>query len=193
MLVTGVGRRAGTRMVVAERLAHDGYDVAVSYWSPYDARVMHGTDEGIDCQLTIRLGAKGAGSLSIEVELEQPDAVTNLFDMVEESLGPISVLVMGHCESINSGIIDTTVESFNRHFAVNARATWLLMKELGMRFKGVLGTGRIIAFTSDHTVGNLPYGASKGALDCFTIAAARELADLGITANVINPGPTQTG
>ena len=50
-----------------------------------------------------------------------------------------------------------------------------------------------MALTSDHTAGNLPYGASKGALDRVVVAAARELADLGITANVINPGPTDTG
>jgi len=42
-------------------------------------------------------------------------------------------------------------------------------------------------------VGNLPYGASKGALDRIVIAAARELAPLGITANVLNPGPVDTG
>jgi 3-oxoacyl-[acyl-carrier protein] reductase len=53
--------------------------------------------------------------------------------------------------------------------------------------------GRIIAMTSDHAVNNLPYGASKGALDRITLAAAHEFAHLGITANVINPGPTDTG
>ena len=34
-----------------------------------------------------------------------------------------------HCESVASGLLDTTVESFDRHFAVNARATWLLIRE----------------------------------------------------------------
>ncbi|NEE25125.1 SDR family oxidoreductase, partial [Streptomyces sp. SID7982] len=53
--------------------------------------------------------------------------------------------------------------------------------------------GRIVALTSDHTVGNLPYGASKGALDRITLAAAHELAHLGVTANVVNPGPVDTG
>jgi 3-oxoacyl-[acyl-carrier protein] reductase len=57
----------------------------------------------------------------------------------------------------------------------------------------VPGTGRIIALTSDHTVGNLPYGASKAALDRITLAAVHELAHLGVTANVINPGPVDTG
>jgi 3-oxoacyl-[acyl-carrier protein] reductase len=100
---------------------------------------------------------------------------------------------MCHCESVDSTILDTTVESFDRHFAVNARATWLLIREHGRRFRGVHGAGRIIALTSDHTVGNLPYGASKGALDRITLAAAHELAPLGISSNVINPGPVDTG
>ena len=100
---------------------------------------------------------------------------------------------MCHCESVDSGLLDTTVESFDRHFAVNARATWLLIREFGRRFAAARGTGRVISLTSDHTVGNLPYGASKGALDRITLAAARELAHLGVTANVINPGPVDTG
>ncbi|MGC5411029.1 SDR family oxidoreductase, partial [Streptomyces sp. DT225] len=92
-----------------------------------------------------------------------------------------------------AGLLDTTLASFDRHFAVNARATWLLIREYALRFRAPAGTGRIIALTSDHTVGNLPYGASKGALDRITLAAARELAHLGVTANVINPGPVDTG
>jgi 3-oxoacyl-[acyl-carrier protein] reductase len=105
----------------------------------------------------------------------------------------VTALVMCHCESVDSGLLDTSVESFDRHFAVNARASWLLIREYGRRFRGAHGTGRIIALTSDHTVGNLPYGASKGALDRITLAAARELAHLGVTANVVNPGPVDTG
>lgn len=50
-----------------------------------------------------------------------------------------------------------------------------------------------MALSSDHTAGNLPYGASKGALDRIVLAAARELGATGITANVVNPGPTDTG
>ena len=54
-------------------------------------------------------------------------------------------------------------------------------------------TGRIVALTSDHTVHNLPYGASKGALDRVVTAAGVELAERGVRANVINPGPIDTG
>ena len=50
--------------------------------------------------------------------------------------------------------------------------------------------GAVVALTSDHTTGNLPYGASQGALDRIVISAARELGPRGISANVVNPGPS---
>ena len=53
--------------------------------------------------------------------------------------------------------------------------------------------GAIVALTSDATTYNLPYGASKGALDRIVIAAARELGHLGIRSNAVNPGPVDTG
>jgi 3-oxoacyl-[acyl-carrier protein] reductase len=73
---------------------------------------------------------------------------------------------------MDSGILETTTESFDLHVAVNARASWLLVREFGRRFRAARGRGRIVALTSDHVAGNLPYGASKGALDRIVLAAA---------------------
>jgi 3-oxoacyl-[acyl-carrier protein] reductase len=66
---------------------------------------------------------------------------------------------MAHCESVNSSILDTTIDSWERHFAVNARACWLLIKAFAERIPAEQTaevTGRIIALTSDHTVHHLP-------------------------------------
>ena len=116
------------------------------------------------------------------------------FDAVERDLGSVDALVLCHCESVDSDIRTTTVESFDRHYAVNVRATWLLIREFAERRRSDQGRpGRIVAFTSDHTVGNVPYGATKGALDRLVLAAAAELSDLAVTANVVNPGPNDTG
>ena len=99
-------------------------------------------------------------------------------------------MVLSHAESRDSAILDTTVESFDRHMAVNARASWQLIAAFARQ---AAGGGAIVALTSDHTAWNLPYGASKGALDRIVIAAARELGAQGIRANVVNPGPIDTG
>ena len=82
---------------------------------------------------------------------------------------------------------------FDRHYAVNVRASWLLVKQYAERFRTEMGSGRVVALTSDAVVGNLPYGSTKGALDRMIIASARELAHLRVSANVVNPGPVDTG
>jgi 3-oxoacyl-[acyl-carrier protein] reductase len=192
-LVTGVGRTVGIGSAVARRLAASGWDVAFTYWTSYDARMDWGVEPGAADTVLASLAEHGARSVAVEADLEDPAAPARVLDTVEERLGGVSALVMCHCESVDSGLLGTTVESFDRHFAVNARATWQLVREFGLRFRGEHGTGRIIALTSDHTVGNLPYGASKGALDRIVLSAARELAHLGVTANTVNPGPVDTG
>ena len=134
-----------------------------------------------------------ARAVAIEADLSDPASPTHIFDLVEDALGPVTALVMAHCQSVDSNIYNTSIASFDLHFAVNARATWLLIREFGLRYRGGHGNGRIISITSDHTVENLPYGASKGAMDRIVLAAAHELKALGVTANVINPGATDTG
>ncbi|MDX3797737.1 SDR family oxidoreductase [Streptomyces sp. AK04-3B] len=192
-LVTGVGRSVGIGAGIARRLAWAGWNVAFTYWTPYDARMPWGAEAGAADRIAESLADEGAETVAVEADLADPDTPERVFDEIRRRLGDVTALVMCHCESVDSGLLDTTLESFDRHFAVNARATWLLIREHGRRFQGAHGTGRVISLTSDHTVGNLPYGASKGALDRITLAAAQELAPLGITANVIDPGPVDTG
>ncbi|MGW9112681.1 SDR family oxidoreductase [Microbacterium sp. NPDC055683] len=127
----------------------------------------------------------------VDADLSTSDGPGRLVDAVADAHGPISALVLSHAHDVESGILDTTAESFDRHVAVNARATLLLIAAFARRIPA--DGGAIVALTSDHTTGNLPYGASKGALDRIVISAARELGPLGISANALNPGPIDTG
>lgn len=192
-LVTGVGRTRGIGAAVARGLALSGWDVVLSYFSPYDERMPWGGEPHATEQIVGTVRAAGARALAVEADLALPETPARLFDAAVDAFGDVHALVMCHCESVASGILDTSVESFDRHVAVNARATWLLVRELGRRAQGVDPRRRVVALTSDHTVGNLPYGASKAALNRITLAAAHELAHLGVRANVVDPGPVDTG
>ena len=165
----------------------------MTYWPAYDDRMPWRSNPDDFTAIETSLHGLGARTFAVECDLARPDLVPSVFDAVEQALAPATALVLVHCESVDSSIRTATLDSFDRHLAVNARASWLLIREFANRYTSEYGRGRIVALTSDHTAGNLPYGASKGALDRIVLASARELADIGVTANVVNPGPTDTG
>ena len=190
-LVTGAGRKVGIAAGIARTLARNGWDLALTYWTPYDERMPWGVQPGDVEELNEELLSLGARVWSTSWNLEPPESATGLFDILRRGADPISALILCHCESVDSGILDTDTLTLDRHFAVNVRSSLQLIQCFALQVPPQGGS--IVALTSDHTVGNVPYGATKAALDRIVLAAARELSNLRIRANVINPGPIDTG
>jgi 3-oxoacyl-[acyl-carrier protein] reductase len=163
VLVTGTARPNSIAAGVVPRLIADGWTVVTS-----------DLDSG-----------------DYPCDLATTDGPAELIQRVIADHGTLSGLVLSHAHDVETGILDTTAASFDTHVAVNARASLLMIAAFARQVDA--GGGAIVAFTSDHTTGNLPYGASKGALDRIVISAARELGPMGISANVVNPGPIDTG
>lgn len=162
-LITGAARANSIGAGIAPRLVSDGWDVATSDLADVD----------------------------YPCDLANPEGPQALVDAVAKDKGPISALILSHAHDEATGILDTTAHSFDQHVAVNARASLLLIAAFARQVSPA--GGAIVALTSDATTGNLPYGASKGALDRIVISAARELGPMGISANTVNPGPIDTG
>lgn len=162
-LITGAARANSIAARIAPRLSTDGWEIATS-------------------DLT---------NVDFPCDLATPDGPEALVESVARERGSISALVLSHAHDEATGILDTTSQSFDQHMAVNARASMLLIAAFARQVPP--DGGAVVALTSDHTTGNLPYGASKGALDRIVVSAAREFGPLGISANVVNPGPIDTG
>lgn len=194
VLLTGVGRRASIAHGIAPVLAARGWDLALATWSPHERDTPYGGDDADVDDLVANLTSAGAKVLRFEADLADPETPAHLVARASAAFGGLDALVLSHSFSVDSSILDTTLESFDRHFAVNARAAWLLIRAFAdVEVNAERTWGRIVALTSDHVVHNLPYGASKGALDRIVLAAAGELGSRGITANLVNPGPIDTG
>jgi len=189
VLVTGVSRLRGIAAAVARTLAREGWTVAGTGLGAYDETEPWGAEPDAPEKLL----AEGTLAAWDEDDLADADAPARVLAAAERAVGPLTALVIVQTESRLGGIIDTTAESFDRHMAVNARATLLLCAEFGRRFRGDHGAGRIVAFTSSALHSEVAYGASKAALERVVIAAAAELAPQGITVNAVDPGATDTG
>lgn len=159
--------------------------------------------------------ARGGRAEAWEADLADPTTIPRLFDRAEGVFGPVDVLVnnAAHCVSdtfiprdhLPAGersaggfrMATITLESHDRHFAINSRAVALLMAEYARRHvaRGARW-GRIVNVSTDGASGfpgEISYGASKHALESYSRAAACELGQFGITVNIVAPGPIQTG
>ncbi len=137
------------------------------------------------------------GDPSRECDLADPSTIGPLFDAVESELGPVEILVHNAAASEHDTFASVSAELHDQHFAVNSRATALLIAEFARRHKERGATwGRIVTITSAGQygfTGEISYGASKAALESYTYSAAWELGTYGITANVVYPAATDTG
>src|SRR6266446_1031121 len=113
-LVTGVSRRNGIGAALAVGLARCGWDVATTLWRAYDQRMPWGSDPADSAWLRDQIEAAGARTIAVEADLSLIEAPAQIFDAVEAALGPVTALMLAHAECMESDVMTTTVESFDR-------------------------------------------------------------------------------
>jgi 3-oxoacyl-[acyl-carrier protein] reductase len=209
-LVTGANHGIGA--ATARALGTAGCAVFVHFLRirPIDAP---GTTQRMQdaTQVVDEIRAAGGRAESWEADLAVSANVPLLFDRVEATLGPVDIVVNNAAVSEHDTFdprhdardwagrptAQITAESHDRHFAVNTRAVALIMAEYARRHLARGATsGRIINVSTDGSAsfpGEISYGASKYATESYSRAAAWELGRLGITVNIVAPGPTDTG
>lgn len=212
-LVTGAQHGIGA--ATARALAAQGARVFIQYWrldprdhgiSPEEAEAAtqyglpyyHARRADDASALLAEIHAAGGACDAWECDLTDAANIPRLFDRVEATLGPVEILVnnAAHYEPCDT-IHYLTPTVFDNTFAVNTRATALMMAEFVARHRARCATwGRIVSLSTDAAqvfAGQITYGASKAAIEAFTRSVAIEAAPLGVTVNAVAPGPTQSG
>lgn len=184
------GGASGLGFATAERFAQAGMTVVVA-------------DLQLESAQAAAARLPGTGHLGVAMDVSSEDAVGDGFDLAEQALGPVAVLacfagLLGTGNAGRVSLADMTLSEWERVNAVNARGTFLCLREMARRRAAVpVANGRIVTVSSlagqqGGLQSGAAYSASKGAVLSLTKVCARELAPLGITVNAIAPGPIDT-
>lgn len=180
-IVTGASRGIGA--VIAQRLARDGFAVAVNY-----ASSAHEAEA-----LVSQIKAAGGQAIAVKANVANSSEVRALFDATEQQLGKVDVLVNNAGIMKPTPIAETSDELYEQIFAINTRGTFNTLREAATRLND---GGRVINFSSSALGLKLPgyaiYNASKAAVESMTHVFAKELRGRQITVNAVAPGPVAT-
>ena len=209
-LVTGANHGIGA--ATARALAAGGAGVALAYLRlepppeahlPGEYRTARASSAD---HVAEAIEAAGGRSIAIEADLADPASAPGLFDAAERALGPVEILVNNASgwvadtftpDAEGHGAHAVSADTVERQLAVDVPAPALPISEFARRHADRGGaSGRIVGLTSGGPLGfpgEVSYGAAKAALESYTMSAALELAERGVTANVVYPPVTDTG
>lgn len=180
-IVTGGSRGIGA--AVAERLARDGFNVAINYAS----------DTASAEALVRKIETAGGHALAVKGDVSDAAAMKQLFDSAATQFGGVDVLVN------NAGIMQLATFAnsddalFDRQIAVNLKGTFNGMREAARHLRDgghVVNFSTSVVGTRFETYG--VYAATKAAVETMTAIMAREMRGRSITVNAVAPGPTAT-
>jgi 3-oxoacyl-[acyl-carrier protein] reductase len=183
-LVTGASRGIGA--AIAERISGAGAGVAVLY----------GGDEEAANGVVERIEQDGGRAIAVGGDLRDPGALEETCRVVEDSLGPVDVLVSNAGIAPMQSLEEISDSDWDRVMEVNLRPAFLLARRLapGMRERGwgrIVLVSSVAAFTGG--IVGPHYTASKAALIGLARSLAASLAPHGVTVNAVAPALIKGG
>jgi len=186
-VITGGASPRGIGRATADRLARDGWSVAILDLDGDAAK--QAAAEVAD--------AYGLPTLGVAADVSDEASVEAAIAAVESALPPIIGLANVAGVSSPTEFLDVTPAEWDRVFDINMRGTFLVTRRV-VPTMIANGVGRIVSVSSisaqrgGGTYSKVPYSASKAAVIGFTRALAREMGPHGITVNSVAPGPIDT-
>jgi NAD(P)-dependent dehydrogenase (short-subunit alcohol dehydrogenase family) len=178
------GGDSGIGRAVAIAYAREGADIVVSYLEEHE-----------DAEETKRqVEAAGRKAVLVPGDIQNADHCRKIVDKAVAGLGGIDILVNNAAHQASfKDIGDISDEEWELTFKVNIHAMFFLTKAAVPHMKpgsAIINTASINSDVPNPTL--LAYATTKGAIQNFTAGLAQLLAEKGIRANAVAPGPIWT-
>ena len=187
MLVTGASRGIGAEIAVLA--AEQGFRVGVNYNS----------SEAAAQQVVERIRAAGSEAVALKADVSRPDEVARLFAQLDERFGRLDVLVNNAGVLANFRITEVDASNVAAIYAANVFSAYYCAGEAARRMSrsrggagGVIVNMSSVAARLGGLAGGTAYAGTKGAIDSFNLALAKELGPEGIRVNALRPGLIST-
>jgi NAD(P)-dependent dehydrogenase (short-subunit alcohol dehydrogenase family) len=178
------GGDSGIGRAVALAFAREGADVLVSYLNEDD-------DAAETCRV---VEDAGRTAVAVPGDLSDEAHCRAVVDRAVEAFGRVDVLVNNAAyQMVHQGIAEISAEEWDRTFRTNIYAMFHLCKAALPHMgpgASIINTASIEAYQPKPIL--LAYATTKGAIVTFTKGLAQEVAEQGIRANAVAPGPVWT-
>ncbi len=183
MLVTGASRGIGAE--IAKMAGRSGYKVGVNFHrSEKEAR-----------EVVAEIKANGSDAVALRADVGDSAQVARMFERIDAAFGQLDVLVNNAGMLSKFAVAETDVAALNDAFCANVFSAFYCSREAVQRMStarggrgGVIVNMSSVAARTGGLSGNAAYAATKGAMDSFTLALAKEVGTEGIRVNAIRPG-----
>lgn len=187
MLVTGASRGIGA--AVARLAARSGFAVCINYRS----------SERAANQVLDDIRQHGGEAVAIRADIGNESEVKNLFAQIDERFGRVDALVNNAGILARRRVEEMDSATLIEVFSANVFSMFYCAREAVQRMStrhggngGVIVNVSSVAARLGGLAGGSVYAASKGAIDTFTLALAKEVGGEGIRVNAVRPGLIDT-
>jgi NAD(P)-dependent dehydrogenase (short-subunit alcohol dehydrogenase family) len=183
ILITGASRGIG--QAIARQAAQQGWSIGLNY----------NQSQSEALSLAEELRQMGVKVVCLQADVSQQLEVQRMFREFDEAVGPLHALINNAGILASFLITDVDETKLNRLYGANVFSAYYCAREAVLRMSTAQGGsgGAIVNMSSVASrlgglSGGSAYAGSKGALDSFNLALAKEVGPQGVRVNAIRPG-----
>ena len=183
ILITGASRGIG--QAIARQAAQQGWSIGLNY----------NQSQSQALSLAEELRQMGVKVVCLQADVSQQSEVQRMFREFDEALRPLHALINNAGILASFLITEADETQLNRLYGANVFSAYYCAREAVLRMSTTHGGsgGAIVNMSSVASrlgglSGGSAYAGSKGALDSFNLALAKEVGAQGVRVNAIRPG-----